>query len=116
DTDDFFVARDAGKPVAMLPIRFDEKTICIPNSVAIIRGTAHKMAAERLVDFLLSAETELRLARSAARQIPLGPVADDKVPEDVRPLRTWAADGTDLRPLLAARQEVIRWLKSESLR
>jgi len=35
DTDDFFEARDNGKPVAMLPVRVDSgKTICIPNTVA----------------------------------------------------------------------------------
>ena len=68
DTDDFFVAQDDSKPVAMLPIRLeDNSTICIPNSVAIIRGTKKLSAAQKLVDFLLSAETELALARSKSR-------------------------------------------------
>jgi iron(III) transport system substrate-binding protein len=116
DTDDFFVAKDAGKPVAMLPVRVEGKTICIPNSVAIIRGTRNRAAAEKLVDFLLSAETELRLAKSAARQVPLGKIAEERIPKEVRPLVAWAADGEDLRPLLPARQAVIRWLKSEYLR
>ena len=57
DTDDFFVAKDRGDPVAMLPIRVAEgATICIPNSVAIIKGTQKIAQAQRLVDFLLSAE------------------------------------------------------------
>src|SRR5262249_49068235 len=64
DTDDYFVAKDQekndqGKPVAMTPVRVDGKTICIPNTVAIIRGTKKSEAAKRLVDFLLSEETEL---------------------------------------------------------
>jgi iron(III) transport system substrate-binding protein len=116
DTDDFFVSKDAGKPVTMFPVRVEGKTICIPNSVAIIRGTRNRAAAEKLVDYILSAETELRLAKSSARQVPLGKVAEERIPKDVRPLVTWAADGEDLRPLLPARQAVIRWLKSEYLR
>jgi iron(III) transport system substrate-binding protein len=46
DTDDFFEAKDDGKPVAMHPVRLDDgKTICIPNTVAIIRGTKRTAAA-----------------------------------------------------------------------
>jgi iron(III) transport system substrate-binding protein len=116
DTDDFFGAKDGGKPVAMLPVRAGGKTICIPNSVAIIRGTRQLPAAEKLVDYLLSAETELRLAKSESRQVPLGPVPEEDLPEEVRPLVEWGAEGVDLRALLEARREVIRWLKSEYLR
>ncbi len=71
-------------------------------------------AARKLVDFLLSAETEMALAQSAARQIPLGPVAEP-LPADVEPLATWARAGADLRTLLPARTAVIDWLKSEYL-
>ncbi|MBI3863426.1 MAG: ABC transporter substrate-binding protein [Planctomycetia bacterium] len=116
DNDDYFVAKDAGKPVAQLPVRVAGKTICIPNSVAIIRGTPRIDAARKLVDYLLSAETELRLAKSESRQIPLGPVSSDQVPADVRPLVAWGAEGADLRPLLESRRAVVRWLKSEYLR
>jgi iron(III) transport system substrate-binding protein len=115
DTDDYFVAHDAGQPVAMVPARVEGRTICIPNTVTIIRGTKKMEAAQRLVDYLLSAETELKLARSAARQIPLGMVANEEIPADVRPLTEWAKDGADLRPLLPARRAVIEWLKRESL-
>ena len=116
DSDDYFGAKDEGKPVAALPVRVNGKTICIPNSVAIIRGTRQIENAQKLVDYLLSAEIELRLANSESRQIPLGPTDTDKVPEELRPLVDWAAEGADLRPLLPARQAVIRWLKSEYLR
>ena len=116
DSDDCFGAHDERKPVAALPVRVNGKTICIPNSVAIIRGTRQIENAQRLVDYLLSAETELRLANSESRQIPLGPVDKEKVPEELRPLVEWGAEGADLRPLLPARQAVIRWLKSEYLR
>jgi iron(III) transport system substrate-binding protein len=116
DTDDYFVARDDGAPVTMSPVRVDGETICIPNTVAILRGSRRLDAARQLVDFLLSESVELRLARSPSRQIPLGPVDSDALPAEVRPLSVWARDGADLRPLLPARSDVIDWLKSELLR
>ena len=117
DTDDFFEAKDDGKPVAMRPVRLDDgATICIPNTVAIIRGTRRESDARRLVDFLLSADGELALARSKARQIPLGPVPEDQVPAEVRELRGWAADGVPLSGLRAARAECLAWLKSEEVK
>jgi iron(III) transport system substrate-binding protein len=114
DTDDYFSAKDEGKPVAMSPVRLDDgKTIAIPNTVAIIRGTRRLNAARQLVDFLLSAETEIALARSKARQIPLGPVPADQVPAEVRELVEWAKESVDLTTLGAARAECLAWLKSE---
>lgn len=114
DTDDFFIAKDDGRPVAVLPVKVDEgMTICVPNTVAIIKGTQQLEAAQRLVDFLLSAETELALAKSKARQIPLGPVAPEKLPEEVRQLTEWVTPGVDLAELYQARTECLAWLKSE---
>jgi iron(III) transport system substrate-binding protein len=114
DTDDFFQAKDAGQPVTMRPVQLDDgATICIPNTVAIIRGTRRETDARRLVDFLLSAETELALARSKSRQIPLGPVPEEQVPAEVRELRGWTADAVPLANLLPARNECLAWLKAE---
>ena len=57
DTDDAFLAVDAGKPVEMLPVRTERgRTICIPNTVAIIKGTKRLKEARALVDYLLSAD------------------------------------------------------------
>jgi len=114
DTDDFFEAKDDGKPVAMRPVHVgDGKTICIPNTVAIIHGSRHAAAARKLVDFLLSEETELALANSKSRQIPLGTVPAEKLSNEVRELTQWARDGVDLAPLGPARKECLAWLKSE---
>lgn len=113
DTDDFFVAQDDGKPVAQLPIRVGGRTICIPNTVAIIRGTDNLVQAQRLADYLTSEETELALARSGARQIPLGPVDESQVPADVQQLAEWAQDSIDTRDLGPARAECLEWLKAE---
>jgi iron(III) transport system substrate-binding protein len=117
DTDDFLAAQDAGAPVAMQPVRLENgQTICIPNTVAIIRGTRREAVAQQLVDFLLSAETELALAQSKARQIPLGPVPAVLLPAGVRELTEAAQQGVDLTALGAARAECLAWLKSEYLK
>ncbi len=92
------------------------QTICIPNTAAIIKGTKRVEAARKLIDFLASAETELALARSKSRQVPLGPVDEAQLSDEVRRLKEWAADGIDLRSLLPARRETLQWLKSEYLR
>ena len=107
DTDDFFAAKDAGKPVAMEPVRLDNgATICVPNTVAILRGARHKVAAKKLVDFLLSESTELALANSGSRQIPLGPVNEQHLPVEVRELKVWAAKGYQLQQLEIGRAHV----------
>ncbi|MCX7408882.1 MAG: substrate-binding domain-containing protein [Planctomycetales bacterium] len=104
------------KPKAEKKTESKTKTICIPNTVAIIKGTKRVEAARKLIDFLASAETELALARSKSRQVPLGPVDEAQLPDEVRRLNEWAADGVDLRSLLPARRECLEWLKSEYLR
>lgn len=113
DTDDTFVALDAGLPVALLPIRIGGSTIAIPNTVAIVRGTQRLTDAQRLVDFLTSKEIELRLATSPARQIPLGPIPAEELPSDVKPLAAWASESVDLSDLLPIRGHVLDWLRQE---
>lgn len=113
DTDDFFVAKDANKPVAALPVRLDGgATICIPNTVSIIRGTRQPEAARKLADYLLSEKTELALARSKSRQIPLGPISPEALPPELAQLREWAADGVSLTGLRDAYAKCLAWLKS----
>jgi iron(III) transport system substrate-binding protein len=117
DTDDYFAALDAGARVQMQPIRVAGETICIPNTVCIVKGSRQTEFAQKLVDYLTSSATELRLARSASRQIPIGkPDVGTEWPDDVRPLIGWAQEGVDLRPLLPVRRAVVDWLTSESLR
>lgn len=117
DTDDFFEAKDAGKSVAAVPVHMaDGAVICIPNTVAIIRGARHEAAAQRLVQFLLSPGTELALARSHSRQIPLGPVPIEQLPAEVRELHEWAEKSVLLKELGPARAECLAWLKAEDLR
>lgn len=114
DTDDYFSAKDFGDPVAAEPFLLDDgTTICIPNTVAIRKGTTRIDQARKLVDFLLSAQTELALARSKSRQIPLGKVDDAQIPEEVRALQPAAAKGVALGGLLKSRNACLEWLKQE---
>jgi iron(III) transport system substrate-binding protein len=117
DTDDFFLAADDRKPVRLLPVVFGPPggTICIPNSVAIIRGTKRSDAARRLVDYLLSAEVETRLACSPSRQIPLGPVNVAELPIDVQLMISWAEQGIDLKSIRDSHADCLEWLQSEYL-
>lgn len=117
DSDDFFVAKDAGEPVEMVPVRVGElhQTICIPNCVGVIRGTRQRAAARQLVDFLLSEETELKLSQSTARQIPLGPVTSGTLRPEVQQLAQWAQEGCDLRTLAFSRKTCINWLTEQYL-
>lgn len=114
DTDDYFVAKDEGRPVTLLPWRLEDgSTICIPNTVSIMRGARHRAAAERFVDFILSADTETALAASKARQVPLGPVDESQLADEVQALRPWVADAVDLNHLGNARRECLDWLREE---
>jgi len=114
DTDDFFLAVDEGKPVAMLPVRIGGgKTICSPNTVCIIKGTRREPQAQQLVEYLLSEETKIGLANASSRQIPLGPVDESRIPEEVRTLKSWAADACPLSNVMRAAPDCLAWLKAE---
>ena len=117
DSDDACEARADHKPVAIFPVRVEGgRTICIPNTVSIIRGTRQLAAAQQLADYLLSAETETALANSGSVQIPLGPVDEARLPAEVRELKQWAADGYPLAGIEPANRECLAWLKAEYLK
>jgi len=63
------------------------------------------------VDYILSEKTELALANSGARQIPLGSVDQTKLPPEVRALMPYMADGYPLGGLSKVRLECLTWLK-----
>ncbi len=114
DTDDAFAAIDAGSPVTMLPVRLDDgKTICLPNSVAMIRNCPHPDAATEFIEYLLSEEVELALANSGSRQIPLGPVDNAQLSNEVLQLTKWAADAVSLNGAAKHHSDVLKWLSSE---
>lgn len=74
DTDDAMVEIEKGMPVAIVyPDQEDGGlgTLFIPNTLAAIRGAKHDANTNRLIEYLLSAEVEQRLAEGPSAQIPL---------------------------------------------
>jgi len=74
DTDDYHVALLKGHPVAAVFPDQEEGapgTMLIPNSVSIIKGAPHPEAARKLVDWVLSEQTEAALAAARSAQIPV---------------------------------------------
>jgi iron(III) transport system substrate-binding protein len=72
DTDDVNVALEAKQPVGMiLPDRDGLGVPVMPNMVSLIASAPHADEGKRLIDYLLSADVERKLAASEAVQIPL---------------------------------------------
>ena len=83
DTDDAHAAVLDGKPVGIIVPDADGGPLVIPNTVALIANCPHPEAGKKLIDYLLSAEVERRLARGRSAQIPLATdLADVKTPWD----------------------------------
>jgi len=116
DTDDYYLAVDAGAPVDFVPARVGRKLVVIPNTVAIIQGTEQLEASQKLVDFLLSEANELALAQGDARQIPLGPVDESKLPDEVVELKRLSNLAYPLGDLNDARAGTLEWLREEYVR
>src|SRR4029079_17221621 len=74
DTDDALGEIDKARPVEIIyPDRNEGElgTLFIPNTVGIFKACRHPESARKLVDFLLSPETERELALCPSGQIPL---------------------------------------------
>ena len=94
DTDDAIIEIESGRPVAIVyPDQGEGQlgTLFIPNTLALMAGSANQAEANLLVDFLLSAEVEGRLAMGRSSQIPLNRGATEKprveTHETVRPMQ-----------------------------
>lgn len=99
----------------MLPVRLnDGHTICLPNSVSMIARCRHSRNARRFIDFVLTEETELQLAAGVGRQVPLGPIDEARLPEELRVLHEWGADGVQLSGAAEYHQVLQEWLTAES--
>ncbi len=83
DTDDAYGATLDGKPVAVVIPDAKAGALLIPNTVALIANGPNPEAGKRLIDYLLSAEVERRLAAGRSAQIPLAAdLADVPTPWD----------------------------------
>jgi iron(III) transport system substrate-binding protein len=72
DTDDASEALKDGAPVEVVfPDQDDAGTLLMPTAAVLIKGGPHPDAARKLVDYLVSADVERRMAEEAAH-LPLG--------------------------------------------
>lgn len=89
DSDDAVNRLKQGKEVEMIfPDQAADGIGCLilPNAVLMIQGAFHGEAARKLIDYLLSPETEQKLAFADCAQIPLHPGV--KVPPEVPKIET----------------------------
>jgi iron(III) transport system substrate-binding protein len=76
DTDDALTEVENGMPVEIIYPDQEQGglgTLFIPNTLALVKGSPHPEAAERLLDYLLTPEVERRLSEGPSAQIPLQP-------------------------------------------
>jgi len=94
DTDDAIEEVKSGKPVAII---FHDRdgganprmgTLFIPNTVMLIKGSRSPQAGKKLIDYLLSAEVEEKLAQGPSHQIPLNPQVKSVLPPALETGRT----------------------------
>ena len=81
DTDDAIIELEQANPVAIVfPDQGDDQigTLLIPNTLAIVKNCPNPERAKKLVDRLLRADIEERLATGASAQIPLSSMVDLK--------------------------------------
>lgn len=122
DTDDVLEEIGDGTPVAMIfPDRDRPKgekmgTLFIPNSLGILKGSPNPDGARKLVDYLLSAEVEARLATSASHQIPLNPEVKAELPPQMETRATVKAMEVDFDKAADAWDEAYDFLTREFAR
>lgn len=76
DTDDALIEIDNGLPVEIIfPDQAADQlgTLMIPNTVAVLKNAPHPIAAQSLANYLLSEDTEGRLAMGSSGQFPIRP-------------------------------------------
>ncbi|NOZ87999.1 MAG: extracellular solute-binding protein [Deltaproteobacteria bacterium] len=87
DSDDAVNRIRQGKSVKMVyPDQGENDTGCfiVPNATVLIKGGRHPKAARKLIDYLLSRETERKLAFADCAQIPLHPGVE--IPSELKPI------------------------------
>ncbi|MBI4530318.1 MAG: extracellular solute-binding protein [Candidatus Latescibacteria bacterium] len=110
DTDDANVAIKDGKPVKFLyPDQDGMGTPVMPNTVSLIKGAPHAETAKKLIDYLLSPDTEKRLAELDCVQMPLHP--NVPTPPNVKLVPSIRAMDVDYRRVADKIKEVDKILK-----
>jgi iron(III) transport system substrate-binding protein len=109
DTDDAHEALEEKAPVTVVyPDQDAAGTLVIPTATVIIKGGPHGDAAKKLVDYLVTAAVEQKLAASAA-QMPLRPGV--QVPAGVRTVGDVKAMQVDYARVGDTMERVQPWLR-----
>jgi iron(III) transport system substrate-binding protein len=113
DSDDVINRMNQQEPVRMVyPDQGDGEIGCliVPNAAVLIAGSPHQEAGKKLIDYLLSTETERKLAFSDAGQIPLH--SGVKTPPQVKPIGSMKVMKVDYAAVATRLQAIQPFLKS----
>jgi iron(III) transport system substrate-binding protein len=84
DTDDVLSGQADGQPIDFVyPNQKDRGTLVIPTTVCLLQNAPHSAAGERLLDFLVSQDTERLLTARGSGYSRIRPNADS--PDELSP-------------------------------
>ena len=115
DSDDVVNRMKQNQPVEMVyPDQGNDEVGCliVPNAVVLVAGSPHPEAGKMLIDYLLSKETEKKLAFSDAAQIPLhASVATPPYVKSIESIRVMKVNYTQVAAKLQAIQPLLKnWI------
>jgi iron(III) transport system substrate-binding protein len=113
DSDDAFSRRKQNRPIEIVyPDQGPADIGCmiIPNALVMVRGGPHPENARKLIEYLLSKETERKLAFSDAAQIPLH--SGVETPPELRRIGDLKTMQIDYGRVAAKMQEIQPYLKT----
>lgn len=117
DTDDAFIRIDRGAPLQVVyPSLAGRGSLLIPNTAGLVVGGPNPMGGRKLLDALVSPETELLLAALPSRQLPLHRSLRQRLPTAVAPLSRIPRAPVRLRELPRGLPEVERILRELFMR
>lgn len=109
DTDDGNEALREGATVEVVyPDQDDLGTLVMPTSVVLLRGAPRADAGQRLIDYLLSAEVEARMAENAAHMPLREGVTTPKTVRSAAALRAMPVDYGQVSEQMEAQQGWLR--------
>jgi len=113
DSDDVINRTKQHQPVDLVyPDQGADEIGCfiVPNAAVLIAGAPHPEAGKKLIDYLLSKDTERKLALSDAAQIPLHP--DVAPPSQLRPIESIKVMNVNYAAVAEKLQAIQPFLKS----
>jgi len=113
DSDDAVNRINQHEPVTMVyPDQGPDEIGCfvVPNAAVLIAGSPHQESGKKLIDYLLSTETERKLAFSDAAQIPLHP--NVATPPQLQPIESIKVMQVDYAIIATKLQSIQSFLKN----